>query len=301
MAQRKGKSQKKRKQVKLNFSPVLLAAILLGVFILGAAAFFIIDRFTDAPGAPEKIAIVKEIPKPVPPIKPPVFPPPIIPAYKYRAAIVIDDMGRDISKLRDLMEVDVPINIAILPYLKDSVLVAEEANARGWNVILHLPMEPRDIEKHNPGKGALLTGMTTEEVRIVVNGDLDAVPFAVGMNNHMGSRFTEDKLLMGVVLETAKERGVFFLDSKTTNKSVGQSLARKMGVKSAARSVFLDNSQDKEYISAQIEELIRLAKKNGTAIGIGHPHLETISVIRERALDFERAGVRLVSLEELVK
>lgn len=299
MAKTKGNSRKKKRQVKINTSPVLIAAVLVAVFILGAAAFFLINSFMKGPGAPEKVAILKKIPKPAPPIKP--LPPPVIPVYKYKAAIVIDDMGRDISKLRELMEVDVPINIAILPYLKDSRIVAEEANERGWNVLLHIPMEPQNIEKYNPGKGALLMGMTTEEVRSAVNDGLDAVPYAIGMNNHMGSRFTEDERLMMVVLEAAKERGVFFLDSKTTNRSVGQSLARKMGVKSASRSVFLDNSQDKEYISAQIEELIRIARQRGTAIGIGHPHLETISVIREKADDFERAGVRLVSLEELVR
>jgi hypothetical protein len=117
----------------------------------------------------------------------------------------------------------------------------------------------------------------------------------------MGSKFTENKVLMKVVIDTAKNRGVFFLDSKTTAKSVGESLAREMGVKTASRSVFLDNTQDEDYIRGQIEELIRLAKLNGTAIGIGHPYSETISVIIEKEADFERAGVKLVRLDELVR
>jgi polysaccharide deacetylase 2 family uncharacterized protein YibQ len=302
MAKPTGKTRKKNKEVSIKTSPAIIAVVLVAVFILGAAAFFIVDRIAGGPNAPEKVATIKPVPKPTPPgVKLPPPTPVMIPDYKYKVAIVIDDMGRDISRLTELMKVDEPINIAILPYLKDSELVASTANERGWNVILHLPMEPQNVEKHNPGKGALLMNMTPGEVRDVFNGSLDAVPYAIGLNNHMGSRFTEDERLMRVVLGEAKERGVFFLDSKTTNKSVGQSLAKKMGVKSATRSVFLDNQQDKEYISAQIEELIRLAKKNGTAIGIGHPHVETINVIKERAGDFERAGVKLVSLEELVK
>ena len=98
-----------------------------------------------------------------------------------------------------------------------------------------------------------------------------------------------------------KDRGVFFLDSKTTAKSVGERLARRTGVRTASRSVFLDNKQDKDYIRGQVEELIRIAKLNGSAIGIGHPHPETISVIIEKEADFERAGVKLVRLDELVR
>ena len=168
-------------------------------------------------------------------------------------------------------------------------------------MILHLPMEPQNVAVHNPGQGALLTTMTAEEVRSTINATLDSVPHAVGFNNHMGSKFTEDEFLMKVVIDTAKARGVFFLDSKTTSKSVGEKLARKMGVKTASRSVFLDNSQDEDYIRGQVDELIRIAKLNGTAIGIGHPHSETINVIIEKEADFERAGVKLVRLDELVR
>ena len=291
--------KKKKREIKLQASPYAIAAVIVGIFFLGAAAFFLVDRLLDRGDGPDKVAIIKDIPKPPPAIE---FPPPTtLPDYKYKVAIVIDDMGRDISKLTELSELDSAINIAILPHLKDSKAIADETHERGWNVILHLPMEPQNIEKHNPGEGALLVSMTGEELRNTIRSDLESVPHAIGINNHMGSRFTEDEALMKVVMSAAKEEGVFFLDSKTTAKSVGEKLAQKMGVKTASRSIFLDNSQDKEYIRGQIEELISVAKKNGTAIGIGHPHPETISVLIEKEADFEREGIGLVRLDELVR
>ena len=300
MPKKEASTKSKKRGVKLQLPPYVIAAVLVGVFILGAAAFFIVDRVLDSGSTPQKVAIVKEIPK-LPP--PDVEIPPLIktPTYKYKVAIVIDDMGRDIAKLRRLQEVESEINIAILPYLKDSKTVAQESYERGWNVILHLPMEPQNVAVHNPGKGALLTSMTGEQVRNVIIEDLENIPYAIGFNNHMGSKFTEDEALMKVVIDTASEMGVFFLDSRTTSKSVGVKLARKMGVKTASRSVFLDNKQDEDYIRGQVEELIRIAKLNGSAIGIGHPYSETISVIIEKEADFERAGVKLVRLDELVR
>jgi hypothetical protein len=300
MPKKETSTKSKKKGVQLQLPPYVIAAVLVGVFILGAAAFFVVDRVFEFGGTPEKVAIVKEIPKPAPPD---VDIPPLIkvPTYKYKVAIVIDDMGRDIAKLRRLQEVESEINIAILPYLKDSKAVAQESYERGWNVILHLPMEPQNGAVHNPGQGALWTTMTKEEVRSTIIEGLENVPYAIGFNNHMGSKFTEDEALMKVVIDTARERGVFFLDSRTTSRSVGAKLARKMGVKTASRSVFLDNKQDKDYIRGQIEELIRIAKLNGSAIGIGHPYSETISVIIEKEADFERAGVKLVRLDELVR
>ncbi len=292
--------KKKKREIKLEASPYAVAAVLVGVFILGAVAFFLADKLFDRDTGPDKVAIIKDITKPPPPLAVKI-PPPTLPDYKYKVAIVIDDMGRDISKLTELAEVDSVINIAILPHLKDSRAIADETHERGWNVILHLPMEPQNIEKHNPGEGALLVSMTEAEVRSTIRSGLESVPHAIGINNHMGSRFTEDEALMKMVMDTAKEEGVFFLDSKTTARSVGEKLARKMGVKTASRNVFLDNNQDKEYIRGQIEELIRIAKKNGTAIGIGHPHSETISVLIEKEADFAKEGVGLVRLDELVR
>ncbi len=296
---KKAPAKRNKKEVKFQLPPYVIAAVLVGVFVLGAVAFFVVDKVFDSGRTPDTVAIVKDIPKPPPPaIK---IPPIKVPTYKYKVAIVIDDMGRDINKLRRLAEVDSDINIAILPYLKDSEVVARETFERGWNVILHLPMEPQNVAVHNPGEGALLTTMTGAELRSIINAGLDSVPHAVGFNNHMGSRFTEDEALMKVVMDTAKDRGVFFLDSKTTAKSVGEATARQMGVPTASRSVFLDNKQDEDYIRAQVEELIRIAKQNGTAIGIGHPYSETINVIIEKEADFERAGVKLVRLDELVR
>ncbi|MBI3752489.1 MAG: divergent polysaccharide deacetylase family protein [Deltaproteobacteria bacterium] len=227
------------------------------------------------------------------PHKPPALPPeiariekpPPLPARphiaKPRVAIVIDDMGQDMRALRDLLEIDAPISFAVLPFLPHSKEVAKEASSKGRVVLLHLPMEPRELANNDPGKGALYTDMPETLVAEQVRRDIEAVPYITGINNHMGSLFTEDERLMKVVLEIAKTKNLFFLDSKTTNKSVAYKLAKAMGLKAATRQVFLDNEENEDYVKKQIAELIKIAKKRGSAIAIGHPHQATIAALKE--------------------
>ncbi len=219
-----------------------------------------------------------------------------------RAAIVIDDMGRDINALRRILAIDIPVTISVLPYLSHSRETAVEASERGREVLLHLPMEPMNMARNNPGKGALLTTMGEDEIKGLVREDIDSIPNILGVNNHMGSRFTGDERSMRAVLEVLKEDGdLFFLDSKTISSSKAYELAREMGVKSAERSVFLDNKRDVEYIRERLTELIEVANRKGEGIAIGHPYPETIRAIEEMAPLFREKGVEVVRLSELVE
>lgn len=223
---------------------------------------------------PARIAKIEKTPSLVAPL-------PKLPTLRPRVAIVIDDMGRDMKPLRDLLEMDAAITVAVLPFLPHSKDTAEEAHMKGRDVLLHLPMEPKDLANNDPGKGALLTNMSEAQIVEEVKRDIEAVPHIKGINNHMGSRFTEDEKLMLIALKTAKANNLFFLDSKTTGKSAAYRVARKMDIKAASRQVFLDNKEDTDYIKAQILELVEIAKKRGSAIAIGHPHPATIAALKQ--------------------
>lgn len=210
-------------------------------------------------------------------------------------------MGYGMKKLRELLEVDAPITVAVLPHLKNSREVALEAHENGREVLLHLPMEPRDSSNYDPGEGALLTTMDEDEVLRLLKTAIEGVPFLSGVNNHMGSKFTEDEELMRVVLKVVKESGIYFLDSKTTEASVASTVAKELGVKTASRNIFLDNSRDEEYIRGQFSELIAVAGKNGRAVAIGHPYPETIAVLTELVPHLKDQGVEVVALSELVE
>jgi len=228
--------------------------------------------------------------------------PPVVTPPGIRVAIVIDDMGRDRESLESLLDLEAPVTIAVLPYLAHSRDVAELARAGGSEVLLHLPMEPLDMARNDPGKGALLTEMSEGEVAAQVGRNLDALPAVDGVNNHMGSKFTGDERLMRVALEVIKGRGdLFFLDSWTSPDSKAYEIAREVGLKTTKRGIFLDNRQDHAYIRGKVEELIDRAKRDGAAVAIGHPHDETISVLREMVPVIRSEGVGIVPLSELVE
>lgn len=216
--------------------------------------------------------------------------------YRAKVAIVIDDIGHNLNLARKLMEL--PVTFSILPYRPYSVRIAEEARAKGREVLLHLPMEAKDPGK-DPGKGSLLVSMSSDEIRRIVDKDLRAVPYIKGVNNHMGSLFTEDGRLMEIVLEEVKERGLFFLDSKTTSSSTGYTLAKMMGLKAMERDVFIDNERDVDYIKKQLKRLMEIAKRRGYGIAIGHPHPSTIAAIREMLPSFEKEGIEVVPVSSL--
>lgn len=220
------------------------------------------------------------------------------PAYK--VAIIIDDLGYNNHRADEFLKIDAKLTFSVFPLAPNSMSIAQKANAMGKDVMLHLPMEPYRYPEKNPGNGALLLSMGDEELREILDTDIMSVPFIKGINNHMGSRFTEDRKKMRVVLEKIEKRGLFFLDSLTSSDSVGYKLAREIGLKTAARDIFLDNEKDVEYISAQIDKLVRISQRRGYAIGIGHPYPSTIEALKRKIPELEAKGIEVVPISHLV-
>lgn len=278
------------------------ALALLG-FAAGILAVVVFIRLTE-PDKPPMEAPKPQAVVPLPdaaPVAEPAVEPPKTFVPPPRVSIVIDDMGGDLKTFKELMALDAPVTIAVMPHMKHSKEIAAQAHAKGLEVIMHLPMEPKDMGDNDPGPGALLVAMRPDEVRTQMENDLKTIPYAIGVNNHMGSRFTEDEGLMRTVLDVAKKNRLFFLDSRTSSNSVAGRLARELAVSSADRSVFLDNTRDKNYIKGQIRELAAIARKKGKAIGIGHPYPETIAALKEAISELENEGVEVVGLSELVQ
>lgn len=224
-----------------------------------------------------------------------------VPELPYRVAIVIDDVGYDLELARKFIALDAPLAFSVLPFLSESVASAEEAHAAGREVMVHMPMEPREYPKEDPGPGAILRSMDPEDVRASTLNAIAEVPYAIGLNNHMGSRITTDPILIGMVLRTVKERGLFFLDSRTTATSVAYNMARRLGLRTASRNVFLDDVFDPYYVDKMIEELLATARREGTAIAIGHLNPITYEALRTNLWKANRYGVRLVPVSELVE
>jgi hypothetical protein len=206
-------------------------------------------------------------------------------AFKPKVAIIVDDIGMSKEPVDKLIQLPVPVTLAILPNLPYSEYAAEAAGKRGWDVMLHLPMEPMESSGYmgpDAGEDALLVGLPKEAVLAKLNKNISSVPNIIGVNNHMGSKFMENQELVEVVLEEIKRRGLFFVDSLTSAGSVGYKTALDLGVKTGKRDVFLDNSsKDPAYVKSQIEKLVEIAGKNGYAVGICHPYPSTVEALKE--------------------
>ena len=219
--------------------------------------------------------------------------------YRGRIAIVIDDVGYDDKIFRKFTELGVPVTFSILPGERYSKYIAGEASKLDYEIMLHLPMEPHGSWS-NPGSHAILSAMTRDQMLKQLSDNLDAVPNVTGINNHMGSLLTEDRFIMRILLEEMQKRGLFFLDSRTSSRSVAYNVAQNIGVKSAGRDVFLDNKPDIGYIKGQIDTAIRIAKKKGEATVIGHAKAKTAAAIREKLPDFEKEGIELVTVSRVL-
>lgn len=216
-----------------------------------------------------------------------------------RIALVIDDWGYDWKAAADFLRLDIPLTAAVLPYgvkTREQVRLLRE---RGFEVILHLPMEPLD-GGIDPGPGAILTKLSDAEIRHRVEASLRAVPGVVGVNNHMGSKATSDTRVMRVVLETVKEQGLFFLDSRTAPTSVVAPLATRLGVPYAVNRLFLDHYAEEERIKAQLRRLVDYARCKGQAIGIGHVRPHTYRAIVEMLPYLRAEGIVIVPVSALV-
>ncbi len=227
-------------------------------------------------------------------IKPPV-------SAVAKIAIIIDDWGYSDANMNFLKEINIALDISVLPFLPYSKLAAEQAQLNNKEVMLHLPLEPHPNSQIRLENRVIFASMAKEGILKILDDALKSVPYAKGINNHMGSLATEKKSLMAVIFREMKKRKLFFVDSLVTEKSVCKDLAEELQLKFGERSVFLDNYSDSQYIRKQFLILINKAKKHGFAIGIGHDHLATLKAIKELAPEIEKQGVKFVFASELVK
>jgi polysaccharide deacetylase 2 family uncharacterized protein YibQ len=254
---------------------------------------------TASPIFPKPSPSVKIKPTPSQPLA--LLPPPSVtpPEEVKGVAIIIDDFGNDLEVDREFLKLPFVFTASILPQLKNSQVIAQEAKAAGKGVILHLPMQP--ISRLNPGPGAIKAEMDEEAITKTIYSDLATVPEAEGVNNHEGSLITQDKILMEKILKILKAKDLFFVDSLTSSHSIAGALAGELGLKWNQRSLFLDNKADEAYISEQIRKLLELANKQGSAIGICHTRRATLKALQALAPELQKSSIPLVPVKDLVR
>lgn len=215
-----------------------------------------------------------------------------------RIVIVIDDVGNNLAQGRAALALPGPVTYAVLPYSAHGRLLAIAAHQLGKDVMLHAPMANDQNLKLGPG--ALTPDLSEARFKKILNDDLDAVPYAVGLNNHMGSLLTRQQVPMTWVMEVAKSRNLFFLDSRTTRGSVAWRTARKEGIPALSRDIFLDHEQTEAFLSQQFIRAVKIARKHGSAVVIGHPYPITTTFLEKAIPALDEAGVQLVSAPALI-
>lgn len=227
-------------------------------------------------------------------------PPPTKTSGKPKVAIIIDDIGYDAVFADKLMALGIPITFSILPGSPHGVEIAKKAHEKGFEVMLHQPMEPLEYPKVNPGPGVILMKMGADQSIAVLEKNLKSIPHIRGVNNHMGSRLTRSEKHMNQIFTVLKRENLFFIDSLTASKSLGKASARLFKLPFASRDIFFDHVQTRAFVEKQTSELIRLSQKYGSAIGIGHPYSVTLEVLQKR-IPKEKDTVDFVYASELVE
>ncbi|MEK5029334.1 divergent polysaccharide deacetylase family protein [Paenibacillus sp. FSL M7-1046] len=220
-----------------------------------------------------------------------------------RVAIIVDDFGNDMRGTEEMFKLPVKITVAVMPFLSTTEKDARRAHEQGFDVLVHLPMEPKQGKPEWLGPGAVLTRMSDAEVRKQVEAALDNVPFAVGINNHMGSKVTGDERVMGIVLAVCKERGIFFVDSHTNYRSVAGRMAREIGLPPVENHIFLDDVHTASHVVKQMRLVQERALNQNYCITIGHVGIqgkETAAGIRSGIGEI-KDSVEFVGISELVR
>ena len=251
-------------------------------------------RFEIFPGE----AVHAPVPSPAPKPMPPVTAPPEVP--RPQVAIIIDDMGYDRKMARRFLDLAAPLTFSVLPFSPFGTDIAEEARQGGVEIMLHLPMEPKEYPRVDPGPGALLTTMAPDQLIRQLLDDIRSVPTARGVNNHMGSRMTAVSTQMYQIFSILKKEGLFFIDSRTTVDTLCKPSARLLRLPFAERDVFLDHVVTEAFVRKQVKALLDVAVHEGRALGIGHPHEVTWKVLREMLPEMIRS-VDIVPASRLVR
>jgi polysaccharide deacetylase 2 family uncharacterized protein YibQ len=215
-------------------------------------------------------------------------------------AIVIDDMGYSLEALESLSNLKVPVTVSIIPFSPHARETARLAQENGLEVMLHLPLESWNNSSHLRMPGMIYSEMTPDDIRNTVLSCVEQVPLAKGVNNHEGSRITADESSMKIILGTLKEKNLYFIDSRTSAKSIAFELARQMGIPSAERRVFLDAENSVASLKKRLNQLFRIAEKEGKAVGIGHPSAETLRALQECSALAQKHNLKIVPASQIV-
>lgn len=217
-------------------------------------------------------------------------------------AIIIDDLGDNLEAIKTIIDLSKPINVAILPFARYSRETAEIATSHGLEVMLHLPLESINSE-NNGGRNLIeiTSTMEVDQIVMTLRECLESIPEVKGVNNHMGSLITQKKEIMKIILGEIKSRRLFFIDSRTTDKSIAYKLAREMALPSGQRDIFLDSEVSEEFIIKQVNQLIRLCEQKDKAIAIGHPYSETLRILPEVIDKIEEAGIKIVPVSQIIE
>jgi hypothetical protein len=214
-------------------------------------------------------------------------------------AVIIDDIGYSPRRAEAFLSIDTDLTYAVLPHLPYSVELAEAIHDRGHEILLHQPMEPFDHHL-DPGPGGLFVGDPARHIESVVNANISAVPFATGVNNHMGSRFTSQGQDIRSALEAIKQHGLFFVDSLTSSRSKAYRTACGLHMVSGRRDAFLDNRRHRQAILNRLYGVMDMALTHGQAIAIGHPYPETAEALRVFTSETSGTPVRIVPVSRLL-
>lgn len=223
----------------------------------------------------------------------------VVPDNNARVILVIDDLGMLRSISKQFVNMDVPLTLSFLPYSPDINNQVGEAYDQGHDILVHVPMEPKG--RADPGPHALISSASSEEQMEIINYNLSQFSNYVGINNHMGSRFTEDAEAVDRLLDVVKDKGLMVLDSKTTPKSLLEDMAYAKNIPVAGNDIFLDNVRTVEAINAQLSELERMALATGTAVAIGHPYPQTVTALKRWIPTLARKGITIVPISQTIK
>ncbi|MBT8332264.1 MAG: divergent polysaccharide deacetylase family protein [Deltaproteobacteria bacterium] len=322
---RKKRRSKKPRQKSSAKSPLFralagLAILALGVVAIGILLYYLAPPETTAPRStapkvpPARAPVVKQ--KPTYEIYPSKIPPPARSAAKKKipqpvpkprtgkslpsVALIIDDLGYDKQIAKKFAQLNVPLTFSILPHSPFQQKIVRLAESKGLEIMLHLPMEPNEYPTVDPGPGTLLASMSADELITQLDKNLKTLPNVKGVNNHMGSRLTAESTQLYQIFSVLKKRGLYFIDSRTTAESLCEPSARLFQIPFAQRDVFLDHYPNPDFIRKQIKELIRVARHNGQAVGILHPHATTLKILQEMLPDLQKQ-VYLVPASKIVR
>lgn len=273
---------------------LMFGAFLAGLLVVGVA--FLLPGGGNAPSPP----LAPQPPAQTPQARPAQAMPQTPSRPLPRLAIVVDDLGYEPSRDAEWLKLPARLTVAVIPFGPSSRKVAESARARGWGVILHVPMEPESAASDRTERFRIRRGMTAEEMESLLTRMTEELPQATGASNHMGSAVTSDPDAMAIYASVLGKKGLYLLDSVTTPKSVAPEAARRAGIPSARRDVFLDADMSPADMIRQWERALSIAREKGAAVLICHGRSETLRMMAELIPRLKNENVQAVTLDELL-